>query len=66
MLSLGALETGLVNVDILPQLKPISAHTPSQRAAHWLTAIAEHLQRLNVNINRKVATDALFLSLAKS
>lgn len=63
MLSLGAWENSLVNVDILPQLKPISAHTPSQRAAHWLTAIAGHLQRLNVNINRKVATDALFLSL---
>ncbi len=66
LLSLGAPENSLVNADIVSQLQPICSYTPSRRAAHWLNAIAEHAQRLNVNINRKAATDALFLSLANA
>jgi DNA polymerase-3 subunit delta' len=64
-LTLAAPETQLVNADLRAQLKPISQATASRRAARWLTEIAAHIQRLNVNINRKVATDALLLSLAQ-
>jgi DNA polymerase-3 subunit delta' len=66
LLSLGTLEKGICNIDLLPQLKPISVLTPSRRTARWLSEIAGHLQLLNVNINRKVAADALLLDLARS
>jgi DNA polymerase-3 subunit delta' len=62
-ISLGAPETKLLNADISRQLQPISLQLPSRRAAVWLAAISEHCQRLNANINRKAATDALFLNL---
>jgi DNA polymerase-3 subunit delta' len=65
LLSSGASETAVVNSDLLRQLQPISARVAGQRAAGWLRAIDEHRQRLDVNINRKVALDALFLQLAR-
>ena len=34
------------------------------RAADWLTRIEELRGQLAVNVNRRVATDALFLSMA--
>ena len=49
----GAGDAQLVNADARAQLQPISQHLPGPRAADWLRAIEEHLQRLNVNINRK-------------
>ena len=64
MLTLAAPETHLINADLRAQLRAVVDATNSRRAARWLKEIAEHTQRLNVNINRKVATDALMLSLA--
>ena len=61
----GAGDAQLVNADARAQLQPISQHLPGPRAASWLRAIEEHLQRLNVNINRKAATDALMLAMAR-
>lgn len=55
----------LVNQDLLPQLKKIAAQMSSRRAARWLSQIETHRLGLEVNINRKVATDALFLAMAQ-
>lgn len=64
LLALGRPEESVVNTDIIGQLQPFSSRLPGRRLAGWLKAIAEHEQRLNVNINRKASTDALFLHLA--
>ena len=63
-LSLGAPDEQLVNEDLRPELSKIVSRVESRRAAHWLTQIETHRRGLEVNINRKVSTDALFLSMA--
>lgn len=55
----------LVNQDIAAQLKKIAAQLSSPRAARWLSQIETHRRGLEVNINRKVATDALFLAMSQ-
>lgn len=55
----------IVHQDLLGPLKKISAQVNSRRAARWLSQIATHRRGLEVNINRKVATDALFLAMAQ-
>lgn len=55
----------LVNPDIAAQLKKIAAKLSSRRAASWLSQIEVHRRGLEVNINRKVATDALFLAMSR-
>ncbi|HMF58180.1 MAG TPA: DNA polymerase III subunit delta' [Pyrinomonadaceae bacterium] len=65
-LGLGVTLEQVVNADVQPQMKKIAERVESRRAASWLTEIERHRERLNVNINRKVATDALFLSMAGS
>jgi hypothetical protein len=47
-------------------LKKIAAQMSSRRAARWLTQIETHRRGLEVNINRKVSTDALFLAMAQT
>ena len=64
MLSLGAQE--IVNEDLRPQLSKIAARLDSANAARWLTETETLREQLTVNINRKVATDALFLSMANA
>lgn len=64
-LILDASSTRLVNQDITAQLKKISGQMSSSRAARWLSQIETHRRGLEVNINRKVATDALFLAMSK-
>jgi len=56
----------VVNVDILPQLKEIARGTDAKRATNWIAQIEELREQLLVNINRKPATDALFLTMATS
>jgi DNA polymerase III subunit delta' len=53
----------ITNADIRDKLAPLAARTPSRRAARWLTQIEDVRRTLAVNINRRVATDALFLSM---
>lgn len=55
----------LVHQDLATQLKKIAAQVSSRRAARWLSQIETHRLGLEVNINRKVATDALFLAMAQ-
>ena len=66
MLSLGVRKEQLVNEDILPQLAKVAARIDSQRVTRWIAEIEELREQLTVNINRKVATDALFLSMASA
>lgn len=64
MLSLHAPDQSIVNEDLLPQLKKIVAGLDSRRPAGWISQIEEMREQLIVNINRKAATDALFLTMA--
>jgi DNA polymerase-3 subunit delta' len=65
-LRLAPAHTQLVHPDLSAQLKKIAAQTSSRRAARWLSQIETHRRGLEVNINRKVSTDALFLSMAQA
>jgi tRNA U55 pseudouridine synthase TruB len=64
MLSLHASDESVVNEDLLPQLKRISAGLDTRHPAGWISQIEEMREQLIVNINRKAATDALFLTMA--
>lgn len=64
-MALGAPAEQIINHEIDAQLKKISEHVPSRRAARWITEIETLRGQLSVNVNRKVATDALFLSMAE-
>ncbi len=63
-LGLGRPETSIVNSDLLDELQRIAAPLRSKQAQSWLSAIEELRAALAVNINRRVATDALFLAMA--
>jgi len=64
MLSLGVKPSQLVNEDLLAELQPISDKVDSARVANWILHIEDMREQLIVNINRKVTTDALFLTMA--
>jgi DNA polymerase-3 subunit delta' len=64
MLALQAPDESVVNEDLLPELKKISERLDGRRPAGWISQIEELREQLIVNINRKSATDALFLTMA--
>ncbi len=64
LLSLDAHAETIVNDDVLPQLKGMAEGLDSKRPAIWIGQIEEMREQLIVNINRKPATDALFLTMA--
>jgi DNA polymerase III subunit delta' len=64
MLSLGVKPSQLVNEDLLTELQPISNKLDPGRAGNWILQIEDLREQLIVNINRKVTTDALFLTMA--
>jgi DNA polymerase-3 subunit delta' len=64
MLALHTPAESVVNEDLLPELQRISARLDGQRPAGWISQIEELREQLIVNINRKSATDALFLTMA--
>ena len=63
-LALGRPADSIINHDRLKDLERIAAELRSERAASWLSTIEELRGTLEVNINRKVASDALVLSMA--
>jgi hypothetical protein len=63
-LSLGRPKESIVNLDVLDHLQRIAGELRSSQAAAWLQQIEELRGALEVNINRKVASDALVLSMA--
>ncbi|HJR06182.1 MAG TPA: DNA polymerase III subunit delta' [Pyrinomonadaceae bacterium] len=56
----------IVNEDIRERIARIGAALKSRHAADWMARIQELRGQLAVNINRRVATDALFLSMASA
>ncbi|MFS8084897.1 MAG: ATP-binding protein [Acidobacteriota bacterium] len=63
-LRLGRPEETIVNRDLISQIQKIADAMPSSRAAEWLVRIEELRGTLEVNINRKIASDALLMSMA--
>lgn len=59
-------EAQLVNEDVRAQLSQLSKGISSRRVAGWLSNIATLRGQLLVNVNRKVATDNLFLQMANN
>ena len=55
----------IVNEDARATLARITTRVPSRRAARWLQRIEDLRGQLAVNINRRVATDALLLAMAQ-
>lgn len=64
LLSLSVDAESLANADLLSRLRPISDTTSSATIAGWLAEIALLRDRFAVNINRKIAADALFIKMA--
>ena len=65
-LALGRPDETIVNGDLLAALQQIAAQTKSEQASAWLKQIEELRGTLEVNINRKIGSDALFLTMATS
>lgn len=65
LLANGTEENSLVNADITAELRPIAA-LGSASLADRLNAIEELRQSFAVNINRKIATDALMVRFAST
>src|SRR5258706_8211829 len=61
-LALGRPSGTIVNADLLKPLQLIASEIKSSQAAAWLKQIEELRGTLEVNINRKIASDALLLS----
>jgi DNA polymerase-3 subunit delta' len=64
LLSLGGSEDRLVNGDLREWLARLAAGVPAPRAARWLSLIEELRGQLAVNVNRRAATDGLFLTMS--
>lgn len=54
----------LVNYDLRERLAHLAVSLRPGRAARWLARVEELRAQLAVNVNRRVATDALFLGMA--
>jgi DNA polymerase III subunit delta' len=65
-LALGRPSGTIVNEDLLAPLQRIAAEMKSPQASAWLKQIEELRGTLEVNINRKVASDALLMTMATS
>lgn len=63
-LALGGGDENIINIDLAPQLKSLAENAETQRLSAWMDEIELFRENLIVNINRKVATDALFMSMA--
>jgi hypothetical protein len=63
-LKLGAAEENIVNSDLSNQLKRLAERAESRNLSAWLSEIETMREQFAVNINRKIATDALFMQMA--
>ena len=54
----------IVNSDVLGKLREIAAEMKSAQAAGWLQQIEQLRAELDVNINRRIASDALLMAMA--
>ena len=62
-LNLSGDETRIVNTEQAPAIANLAANVGRANLASWIDEIGEMRQNFNVNINRKVALDALFVSM---
>jgi len=65
-LGLGRPSATIVNGDLVAPLQQIATELKSAQAAAWLKQIEELRGTLEVNINRRIASDALLLSMASA
>ncbi len=65
-LSLGGNDENIVHADIKTHLKKLAENAASNRLASWLVEIETMRENFNVNLNRKIATDALFMQMANA
>jgi len=62
-LALGGGET-IVNIDLAPPLRLLAEKSETRGLSDWMREIELLRENLVVNVNRKVATDALFLGMS--
>ncbi|MCA1590015.1 MAG: hypothetical protein LC734_06400, partial [Acidobacteria bacterium] len=60
----GADQSCLINADLARSLKLLAAKAEFSKLAEWLDEIGRIRETLVVNINRRVAADSLFVSMA--
>ena len=63
-LCIGRREAEIVNHDIAGELSRLAVRADAQRLPEWLSAIQKLRETLIVNINRRMAIDALFMEMA--
>ena len=63
-LALGESVENVVHADIKTPLQKLAENAESKRLAVWLVEIETMREKFNVNLNRKIATDALFMQMA--
>ncbi|HUF03647.1 MAG TPA: DNA polymerase III subunit delta' C-terminal domain-containing protein [Aridibacter sp.] len=56
----------IVNFDLRPELEWLAEASDPERLTLWLEEIETLRENLNFNLNRKLATDALFMTMAGS
>jgi DNA polymerase-3 subunit delta' len=65
-IALGRPAETIVNADILEQLEKIAGELRSEKAASWLSQIEDLRGTLEVNINKKIASDGLVFKMASA
>ena len=65
ILRLGQAEETIVNADLKNELRHLAEKATTKRLAAWLSEIETLYGNLNLNLNRKISTDALFMQMAK-
>lgn len=65
-IKLGADEFSVVNRDYKTQIKKLAEKSDARRLAKWLTEIERMRELFAVNLNKKIATDALFMQMASA
>ncbi|HMS41728.1 MAG TPA: DNA polymerase III subunit delta' [Pyrinomonadaceae bacterium] len=63
-IKLGADEFSVVNRDYKTQIKILAEKSNAKRLANWLKEIETLRENFAVNLNKKIATDALFMQMA--
>ncbi len=64
LFAMGAGAAELINSDIVDELGELANEAGTARLSAWQLEIEDLLASLNVNVNRKVAVDGLFVSMA--
>ena len=64
LLALAPADAKIINYDLRERLSRMAAGIEGRRASQWIARIEELRQQLAVNVNRRVASDALFLAMA--